>query len=343
MKKSTIIWIHVCFWVYTFFFMEMAMQRANGKPWESILNVFGLLPLSNYIIFLSVFYLNYLLVLPKLLKRNKYWKTLVAWILLAGLYISLRYFIQEVFLYRYFGICNYCTFKVQSYIIVHFFQILTWILLPGTVIWLFNLSLTAERRNIALQQEKIKIERAYLQAQLNPHFIFNSLHTIYSMVFHKAEESLDAIKTFSDILRYVLNPSKAEMVPLADELKQLKKYIAIQEYRNGRPAVNLEINEGVKVLMIPPLLLITLVENAFKHGIYTDPFNPINIQVTNNDEQLFFQVKNKINPNRAENSTSMGLTSTKRILELTYGDNQVLTMIEHEGFYIASLTIKQTK
>ncbi len=341
MKRRTLILVHVTFWLYTFFFMEIALQVSYGRSWDVVFKIFNPLGLSNYLILLIVFYLNYLLVLPRLMNRSRYFQLSLAWLILVSGFVMLRYFIQEVFLLRYFNTCNYCEFELHRYIISNFFQAISWILLPGTVIWLLDSKLKEERKNIALQEEKLKSERAYLQAQLNPHFVFNSLHTIYSMVFHKAEESLDAIKTFSDILRHALNPTKSELVSLETELTHLRKYIALQEYRNRNPTVSFIIEGSVENFKIPPLLLITFVENAFKHGVYTDPLYPILIQMKVDESTMYFSVKNKINMNRPQNSTSIGLSSMRRILEITYGDKHNLVIKEENGFYDVFLIIKQ--
>lgn len=341
MKRKTLILVHVTFWLYTFFFMEIALQVSYGRSWDIVFKIFNPLGLSHYLILLIVFYLNYLLVLPKLMTQSRYFQLSLAWLLLISFFIVLRYFIQEVFLLRYFNICNFCEIELYKYIISNFFQAISWILLPGTVIWLLDSKLKEERKNMALQEEKLKSERAYLQAQLNPHFVFNSLHTIYSMVFHKAQESLDAIKAFSDILRHALNPTKAEMVLLETELTHLRKYIALQEYRNRNPAVSLIIDGSIENFKIPPLLLITFVENAFKHGVYTDPSCPILIQIKGDESEMYFSVRNKINTNRIQNSTSIGLLSMKRILEITYGDKHTLVIRNEKGYYDVFLTIKQ--
>jgi len=341
MKRKTVILIHIAFWLYTFFFMEIALQVSYGRSWEDILAVTHPLALSNYFILLTVFYLNYLLVLPRLMNQSKYFQLSLAWLILVSGFIILRYFIQEVFLLRYFNTCNFCEFELHRYIISNFFQAISWILLPGTVIWLLDSKLKEERKNIALQKEKLNSERAYLQAQLNPHFVFNSLHTIYSMVFHKAEGSLDAIKTFSDILRHALNPSRAELVPLEIELTHLRKYISLQEYRNRNLAVSFNVEGSAENLKVPPLLLITFVENAFKHGVYTDPSYPILIQIKINESEMCFLIKNKINTNRAQSSTSIGLSSMRRILEIVYEEKHDLIIKEEDGFYDVFLTIKQ--
>ena len=129
------------------------------------------------------------------------------------------------------------------------------------------------------------------------------------------------------------------MVPLREELNNLSKYITIQEYRTRNNVVDIQIDETANDIIIPPLLLITLVENAFKHGIYSDNNNPILIRVTVDKKKLNFIVKNKINPNRIQNSTAIGLSSMKRILELTYGPNYELTIEDNNEYYKTSLIL----
>lgn len=340
MSKKSKILLHIAFWVYTFLLKETALQISYGKSWTVALDIFNPLAITNYCIFSVIFYMNYYMVMPRIMQNYKYFQAILFWLLLITAYILLRYCIQEVLMRNLFGICNFCEFNLYGYIISHFFQAITWILLPSTVIWLLQSTIETQKRNLVLQEEKIKNERAFLQAQLNPHLIFNSLHTIYSMVFHKAAESLDAIKTFSDILRHTLNPARSELVSLNSELDHLKKYISLQEYRNRNPVVHFTTQGNTENFMIPPLLLITLVENAFKHGYYTDPKFPIAIELTVSEIMLSFSVTNKINPNRIINSTTIGLPSLKRILELTYGNRHELKIEEINEQYNVILIIK---
>lgn len=283
------------------------------------------------------------MVLPYLLKKNKYMLSAFAWIGLCFSFVFLRFYLQEVLLKKYFNVCNFCNFNTYNYVALNFFQSISWILLPGVIIWLLDHRFRAEKVNIELQEQKIRSERAYLQAQLNPHFVFNSLHTIYSMVYHNAPDSLSAIKTFSDILRYSLNPLREEGINLTVELDHLKKYIELQKFRTQKIYVVLDVDGIDEHTTVPPLMLITFVENAFKHGIYNDVLHPVTITIKKTQGVLFFHCENKINRNRKANSLAIGLSSMKRILELVYGTNQKLIIDEKNNVFAVSLTIKLLK
>jgi two-component system LytT family sensor kinase len=318
MNRKTLIIAHTIFWLYQFLILEIVMKLVYKASVPSLQHFIGALSLTNYLIFAVSFYINYFFILPYIFKRKRYVLSIVLWVLLCIFFVLARYLIQEYFLTKYFNICNYCDLEFNRYFLTNFLQCLTGLIFPGTMIWLIDSWFGAEKQKLVLIEEKLKAESAFLQSQLTPHFLFNNLHTIYSMVFHHSDQTLPAIKKLSDILRYSINESRADHVKILDELEHLDNFIGLQKLRVIHPAIELEIAYDKVDYPIQPLLLITLVENAFKHGISNDPEYPIKICFNLENNVLIFTVENKINPNLNSFSLGTGLGNVKKRLELYY-------------------------
>jgi hypothetical protein len=297
------------------------------------------LAFSNYAIFLAIFYLNYFFVLPRYLGQKKYKQALSLWVLLVLAFVGSRYFIQEYLFLKYYNICNFCGVKAPVYFVNNFFQALSSLILGGTVIWFIDNWLKIEKQKIVLEQEKVLAERALLQSQVNPHFLFNTLNNIYSMVFHHSEHSLKAIKKLSEIMRYCLKESASDWVDLSTEVSYLKNYIALQQYRVKNPAVLYEESGSFANKTIPPMLLISFVENAFKHGILNDPHYPIAITIAAGEKELTFIVSNKISRDSKDAVSGVGLASVKKRLQLYYGPKHVLQIKEDDQNYCSKLIL----
>ena len=175
-----------------------------------------------------------------------------------------------------------------------------------------------------LQIEKQQAELNYLKSQTNPHFLFNTLNNIYSLARDKSDLAPESLLRLSKILRFMLYEASAEYISLEKELKIISDYIALEKLRYD-DSLRINYNHDIedKQQAMPPLVLIPLVENAFKHGASetrNDPFVDIHLSV--NDRRLFFEVKNSIDdavmPDNGQGS--IGLSNLRRQLELLYTD-----------------------
>lgn len=191
-----------------------------------------------------------------------------------------------------------------------------------------------------LQKEKIALELKALKSQLNPHFLFNTLNNIYSLSINNSGQVSQSISRLSDILDYILYKGQQKLVPITDELRIIDDFIALEKLRYDE---RLEINKFVAVTVahsIPPLLYLSLVENAFKHGAEKTNKNVvINIWVTADEEGTTFKVENTFFEKEAEERTGIGLENIKQQLELYYL-NQYTLKIEKKDtwFKVAVIT-----
>ncbi len=195
-----------------------------------------------------------------------------------------------------------------------------------------------------LQELKAKTaatELAALRAQINPHFLFNTLNNIHGMNQLDSEKGSEMILKLSDVMRYHLESSKKENVILSDEIQLLQSYIKLEALRL-RDTCDLKTNfEEVDLgLKIPPLLLITFVENAFKHGTHPTKKCFIDIKLTSHSGKLSFIVKNSIVVNRKVVKTNIGLQNTRRRLELLFPGKHELRIKQSEDEYTVNLELE---
>ncbi|NML38669.1 histidine kinase [Chitinophaga sp. G-6-1-13] len=200
-------------------------------------------------------------------------------------------------------------------------------------------------RSVRLQESekgKLMAELSAIKYQINPHFLFNCLNFIYTKSVRHNAEVAHAVNLLSEIMRYALeqNDDKEGMVLLAAEMEHLKNVIEINQMRFNH---NLKIRFSEKIdnlnMRIPPLVLITLVENAFKHGDLNDEHNPLDIKIEVDREKLWFYTQNKKKKSVKELSSGIGLANVRQRLQLVYGPRHHFQTMEDEQYYVAELTI----
>lgn len=197
-----------------------------------------------------------------------------------------------------------------------------------------------EEERLLLKQEGLKSELNYLKAQINPHFLYNMLNFFYVKSYDYSLELAESIRKLSDIMRYSLNDTNNLEVDLLEDIGYVKLLISLNQvrYDNKLPIVYEEhIVYPQKVL---PLILITLVENSFKHGILNDPKTPLSITVKTDKKSMYFLISNKKkSTNHLKKTTRLGLQNIKNRLDLFYKNNYKMTITEDEYKYSCELII----
>lgn len=195
---------------------------------------------------------------------------------------------------------------------------------------------------LVLHEKKREAELNALKNQLNPHFLFNTLNSLYLLALKKSDKTVRVIENLSHILDYILYRCDKKYVLLKDELLLINKYIELEQIRYGK-RVNISFDEAITgEEKIAPLLLLTFVENAFKHGVSEAIENAaITIQVENRDNKLFFELKNTKPDLQKQISErkSLGLSNIKQQLELLYPNKHQLNIIDNNGIYTTELEL----
>jgi LytS/YehU family sensor histidine kinase len=196
-----------------------------------------------------------------------------------------------------------------------------------------------------LKNEKQVAEISYLKAQINPHFLFNTLNSLYALTIQKSDLAPVAVLKLSGIMRYVVTESSQEFVTLEKEINYISDYIQLQKIRLDE-SVNFkyEIKGQLLNKSIAPLILIPFIENAFKYGINPDEDSFIHISIETDEKYITLEVENSIvNTTVDETSkTEEGLRNTKKRLEIIYPDKHELTIHESEKKYDVTLKIDLT-
>ncbi|MEM6894962.1 MAG: histidine kinase [Bacteroidota bacterium] len=291
---------------------------------ESIINIFWII----------VFYLNAFLIIPRFLYAKNY---------LVFIAIQIVFFAMVVLLRRPFY-----TFLIQEYA-SNFFISVRYSLAPFLGILAAAIAFRAisdkaeaERVEAEMKQENLKAELTFLRGQISPHFLFNVLNNIIALVRKNSDDLEPTLIKLSSLIRYMLYKTREKKVPVHQEVEYLHNYIHLQKQRFAEKLVLEEdiILEG-EHNMIEPMLLITFVENAFKHGTghVQDPH--IKISLRENHNSLFFNVKNRHSkaPLEKKDISGIGLANVRRRLELIYGANHKLDIHEMGEWFEIKLSI----
>jgi two-component system LytT family sensor kinase len=335
MKRSWQIFWHSFFWISMISFF-MLIAHNNVKISLSYLVVtfvgFG-------VINIGLFYLNYLKLIPLFLDKKEY-RNYVLVVLVAVIIAGfVKYGLGVVFHQHILTGRDGRAISFASYYISTVFTSIIFILLSlilhFTVDWFLN-----ERIQRDLENQRLTAELALLKSQINPHFLFNSLNSIYSLAYQRAENTPEAILKLSEIMRYMLYECNDNKVDLANELQYLQNFIDLQKIRFGANSfVNFEVEGIITNQQIVPLLLISFIENAFKHGVANDPGAPIQLKITVDDGHLKFYMHNRKHLHNRDAAGGIGLSNVKRRLKLLYPNQYHLTINDTVDTYTCELSL----
>lgn len=208
---------------------------------------------------------------------------------------------------------------------------------------------TQEDREQREKLEKQDLERQleYLRYQVNPHFFMNTLNNIHALVDINPERAKTTIVELSKMMRYILYEGDKKLIPVQREVLFLKNYIELMRLRySSRVSINLDIPEMMPDVMLPPLLLIIFVENAFKHGVSYAAPSFIDIKVTVTQEMLQFKCRNsrqEQKPDEKKKKGGVGLANARRRLDLLFHDKYSLEIKEDDKEYDVQLEIPLSK
>ena len=190
------------------------------------------------------------------------------------------------------------------------------------------------------KKEKTDAELSYLKAQINPHFLFNTLNSIYSLIIQKSDAAADAIVKLAGMMRYVLYETDRNFVMLEKEVSYLQDFVDLQKLRFGSQVpVTFTINGKAEGKQIAPLLLISFVENAFKHGVNAEEKSEIIIHLDMSDNNVVLKVhNNKVQVDHWD-VTGIGLQNAKNRLQFIYPDKHILIIEDTVTCFFVTLQI----
>ncbi|WP_428667643.1 sensor histidine kinase [Runella sp.] len=339
MPRQRKILLHVLFWAIYFLttnLKDVAEHSNMSFTWSSVMReLLHPLGISHY---LRTFFTTYLCLfsLNWTFNQRRYGLGIILILLIYILHTLIRFGVEEVILPQTIGVRNY---RVDIPPLYYFTDNLRNSLLPVLISFVFK-AIDEFFIRQQVTQEKQAAELAFLKSQINPHFLFNTLNNIYSLVYKKADTAPDAVMKLSEMMRYMLYESNEEKVDLNKEIKYLQNFTALQRLRyHGPQFIDFDILGQVEGLRIAPLLLIAFVENAFKHGEVSDAQFPLSIVIMVNQQNLHLEVRNrKSRQNKAEEG-GIGLQNVKRRLDLLYKDRYSLDIEDALDHYRCELNL----
>jgi len=291
-----------------------------------------------FVLWVGMFYLNIQFLVPRLLFRNK-----AGWFMISllGAFILVLFSFSLIDYWLHLPELMQRTFpgKVETRPSRFLFQ--PHPILSLTTIMLLGISTTIsvvqkwqkdEAIRQSLERQRISSELSFLKAQINPHFFFNTLHSIYALTMINVETAREALHTLSRMLRYVLYETQSGTTLLSKEVEFLEDYINLMKLRlTDKVTVIFDKPAALRDVPVAPMLFLPFVENAFKHGVSALLPSNIHISICQQDHTLQVEVRNTILPEKRvvlEESSGIGLVNTRRRLDLLYPEQYTLSVTE---------------
>ena len=202
-------------------------------------------------------------------------------------------------------------------------------------------SIAFQKKEEALQREKLESELNFLKAQTNPHFLFNTLNNIYGLARRKDGHTATSIMKLSNIMRYILHECSSPTIPIQNEITIIQDYIELEKLRyDDRLKIHCIQDIDDMTQEIAPLILLPFIENAFKHGASETRFETsIEIDIVLKNKLLTFHIRNTVDGEKNMKSEGIGLKNVKRQLELIYEKNYGLKISPAQNNFSVALTI----
>ncbi|TSA24785.1 MAG: hypothetical protein D4R67_11240 [Bacteroidetes bacterium] len=339
--KVVTILIHVVAWVIflclPYIFRPKPVMDAGMMEHKVTFMFLRFLTFNIYLI--SIFYLHAYWMLPRLLLKKRY----AGYILLVVVLFIFFLLIREALFVRPnpIGPLHQHEFEIFRPDRIDSMFLFVVIMVISGGIWIIQEWMQAEKRAKQIEAERLAMELSFLRSQINPHFLFNTLNTLYSLTLLKSDHAPEAVMKLSNMMRYITDDSNSERVLLAKEVEYISHYIELQRLRLSR---NMTVQANMKgefqQIEIPPLILIPFVENAFKYGISSHERAGIHITLKVADNQLSFRVSNRIFRERELPQTpGLGINNTRLRLEKIFPEMFSLNIIDNGKVFIVALDI----
>jgi len=198
-----------------------------------------------------------------------------------------------------------------------------------------------EQRAVKAEADKANAELSFLKAQINPHFLFNTLNNIYSLAIRQHENTADSIMKLSNIMRYVTDEVNRDFVSLQSEVECITDYIDLQKLRLSKKVyIDFSVTGNTENKRIPPLVLMTFIENVFKYGISSHEPSTITIKLFAEEKNITFLCQNKLfSTERKVERTGIGILNTRQRLEHLYPNRHLLNISTSDNLYTVQLTL----
>ncbi|GAB5525286.1 MAG: hypothetical protein Roseis2KO_31580 [Roseivirga sp.] len=347
---------HLLFWLLFYlafaYYTHISFNPFKDSPYAY------LAPIHNTIGLALVFYTLVYGIFPKLISKKRWFLSVLSLVILTVIFGSITY-LGEVLLVDFCPSCKEVIKENDTYYLEYLDRGFAHVMISrlfslGILLQLFvNLMIPlvikvglgyhqSYIRNLKLAQDNVQLELSFLKAQLNPHFLFNTLNNLYGLIIQeKTNESAQTVSRLSHFMRYTLHDSSEQQVAFEKELELIKNYIELEQLRLNQTQVKFTTDLDKSVQKLPPLLLLPLIENAFKYVNDDEPGSIIELDLKVLEGQLDFSVKNSFNPDQDNPRIGgIGLTNLKKRLQLHFPGKYNHTISQLNSFYNAHLNLK---
>ncbi len=322
--------MHVIGWL-VFFILPMIILPPDRLTIGFDINALMLFVRISTVPLIGFFYLHLLVLLPKLYLRRRYFGYFLG--LIGGFGATIL--INRALFVTLFSPDALLDNRVEM-------------LLPVTavrsgVVLVVSFVLFIYQRWQLSETGKAQAELSYLKAQINPHFLFNTLNSIYYLTLQKSDHAPKAVEKLSAIMRYVIDEGNHDRVPLEREVAYLQDYIALQKLRfTDNVHIDLRVQGDMVGKEIAPLIMVSFVENAFKHGISMEVESPIAITLAVSSDHIRFSVRNRKfgSFEDAPAESGIGMENTRRRLEIAYPGRYEMDVLEDADVYEVALALQ---
>ena len=345
MKKSIIIFIHTSFWGCYFLLLFVIIASANA--FSNGINTIQILKLVvgfAVVPSLIVFYVFYFFLFPKYLKNKQITPVFIYGILIAiGAALVGSLLLSSLFGQNFMFKDGFNSFfaEIITIFLVSVICGAISLIIKGFITWYDEIKLKE-----ALNLRNYEMQLALIKAQLDPHFLFNTINNIDMLLLKNATQASEYLNKLADILRFMLFETKLDKILLSKEIEYIKKYIELHKIRTSNPDfVNFFITENTKNKIIAPMIFIPFIENAFKHTTNRKNKNAINISLITENESIKFICENICEQKYDNQNTSLvessglGNLLIEKRLKLIYSEKHTLQITNKNNIYSVHLTI----
>lgn len=335
--------LHLLFWVGYVTFFGLLYGSYVDNYYVAFMAELVELPFKMGLVYFSMYYL-----LPQYLLHKRYLELLVYLLLFMGAIAALMQFVLLPFLIHPFFCPDTC--KNDGITLYQFIKNvinLSYLVSISAIIYLLKKWYKQQKAAQDLKQGKLEAELQFLKGQIHPHFLFNTLNSLYSLTLKKADTAPEAVLKLSELMDYMLYDAAAAKVELEKELKYIRNYIALERIRYGdRVEITYTETGSIAGLQIAPMMMLPFVENAFKHGVSTETDDAwVRIDVKVQEGKLFLLVENgkcegSANYNERDMASGIGLKNVNRRLELLYEGQYKLEVEEEPESYAVCLKLE---
>jgi len=348
-KRITTVFIHLFIWVALFSLpLLFRPHYAHESALESLSFHVPIQIWMTDLFMVIAFYVNLLALMPKFFNKKKwgYYVLFTCVFLVGSLFIHIvarevnELFGQQTFFDMGKRPPPPKGFEFHQFSFIFMF-VMVWAL--SMVYYLIVELQESLRHSDEVHATALQSELSFLKAQVNPHFLFNTLNNIYVLTLKKSDDAPVAVMKLSNLMRRITNDTGVDFVPISEEISFIGDYIELQSLRlTPKTKVNYTINGNYDSLQIAPRILIPFIDNAFKYGVSNRFESEVMIHFEFEDNKMFFTIQNAIHTSsggESLESSGVGLGNSKRRLELLYKDKYNLKITQTQGHYQVLLKI----